>query len=510
VCIGYLGSAHAERWSLDPSVTTRATWTDNAGFDDQSNASSDTLLEVTPAISLMGEGKRFHVRGTASFTELVYARGTRENRFLPLVDVTSNLEAIERLFFIDAGVVSRQGAEDAFAPRPDGNADINTVTTTQYQLTPRFEGRLGGDVRYGLRSSNSWTNVSGATTTAATGAYLGEHSMRVERPPSPFGFAVEATRSDTLFESGLAAREILDSARLMLPYAFSPSTRVALRGGYEKLRIRTSDRVSESTEQAIYGIDFDWHPTERTELSGLWEDRFFGNGWHLNFDHHMPRLAWTVSTSRDVASFPQSFLTLPPTNNVAALLDAAFTTRFPDAAERSRVVADLIARQGLPSSLATQTSLFSQRISLVTSANASIALIGVRNSLVISGFSSKTEDLPGSTFAFLSGINSVNVVQDGASVSLSRQVSSVLSFNVTGAYTRTRGIAADAGAQSRQKTIKGEMTRQLTAKSNAFVGARVQTFGSNVAASTIANPTGVATPPSAHEHAVFAGLTHRF
>jgi uncharacterized protein (PEP-CTERM system associated) len=505
----FSASARAERWTLDPSVTSRATWTDNSAFDDQGQASADTLIELVPSISLLGDGKRFRVRGSASLTALTYVNGTRGDRLLPTVDLTANLEAIERFFFIEAGVVTRQTAEDAFAPRPDGAADVNTVTTSQYRLVPSFEGRLGGDVQYRLRSSNSWTDTRGGTGTSADGAYSGEHVLRVERAPTPFGWATELSRSDTLFESGLAARSTLDSARLVLSYALSPTTNFGLRGGYEQLRIRSAGQEVDNHKQAVYGLDLHWRPTERTELNALWEDRFFGSAWHFKFDHRMPRVAWNVSLSRDITSLPQSFLTLPATNNVAALLDAAFTTRFPDPAERARIVADLIARQGLPSSLATQTSLFAERVSIVTSGNASIAFIGVRNSLAISAFSSKTEDLPDSIFANVPG-NSLNVLQHGGSLTVSQQATTLTALNLTAAYTRTKGLAADEGLQSTQKIVRIQMTRQLSAKSSAFIGARLQRFDSKAPVPNVNTPGARDTPANAREHAAFIGLSHRF
>lgn len=494
VCAGH-GVAHAEKWTIEPAIETRATYTDNAAFEDQGQSRGDTIFELIPSVALRGEGKRFRIFGNVGLNAVTYVNGTSDNRILPNVDLTANLEAIERFFFLEAGVVSRQGAEDVFGPRPDGGSDFNTVTTTQYRVIPMFQGRLGNDIDYRLRSSNSWTKVSGTeTSTQEDGAYLGDHSLRIERRPSPFGWAFEAARSDTRFESADPPSAIVDSARISLTYAFGPSFVAGLRGGYEKTNL-----VVNQQEQAIYGVELKWRPSERTDLNGFWEERFFGSGWRFRFDHRMPRIAWNISLSRDIASFPQAFLSLPPTNNVAGLLDAAFTTRFPDPTERARIVADLMARQGLPSTLLSETSLFAQRVSILNSRSATVAFLGIRNSLAFSVFSSRTEDLPDSIFLAVPG-SSQNNEQQGGSVTYSHQITTITSLNLTGGYTRTLGLGVDEGTESKQKSVRVQVTRQLAPKTQAYIGARVQYFDSNVPG----------TVGEAREHAAFVGLGHRF
>jgi uncharacterized protein (PEP-CTERM system associated) len=491
-CAGYLGPAHAERWTLLPAIDARATWSDNVSFEEHGARQSDTIFELIPSLQLRGEGKRFRIAGTVSLDALTYANGTRNSRALPSGDLTANLEAIERLFFIEAGISARQASDDVFAPRPDGGSDFNTVTTTQYRLAPTLEGRIGSEVTYRVRSNNSWTQVSGSDTDAE-GSYLGEHSVRIARRPAPFGWSVEAARSDTRFEAADQPSAVVDSGRISLLYAFTSTVNFGLRGGYE-----TTNIVIDNQNQVIYGAELNWRPSERTDFSAFWEERFFGSSWNVRFNHRMPRLAWTLSFARDIASFPQTFLTLPPTNNVAALLDAAFTTRFPDPTERSRVVQDLIARQGLPPSLATQTPLFAQRISLVTTGNATIAYLGVRNSVALSAFHSRTEDLSDSIFSSTGIGGFTNVTQDGTSLTYTFQASPTLSANLTSGYTRSRGVGINEGLHSKQVSFRLQLTRQIAPKTSAFIGARTQKFDSNVDVE------------SARENAAFVGLGHRF
>jgi uncharacterized protein (PEP-CTERM system associated) len=488
----WLGSAHAEKWSLLPAFDTRVNWTDNSSFDGQGQTQGDTIFELIPSLGLRGEGRRFRITGTISLDALAYLNHTRSNRVLPTVDLTANLEAIEQYFFIEAGVVARQEADDVFAPRPNSGSDFNTVTSTQYRVVPTFQSHLGSDVDLRLKSFNSWFQVGGGTSEAG-GAYLGEHTLTIERKPAPLGWTFEAERSATRFESSLVPSGITDSVRLGPRYAVTPNFTVGLHGGYEKTTLVVTDQ-----EQVIYGADLQWRPSERTDLSGLWEERFFGASWHATFTHRMPRVAWTIGFSRDVETLPQSFLTLPPTNNVAGLLDSALTTRIPDAAERSRVVSELIARQGLPSSLASETTLFSQQVSIVTARSASIAFIGVRNTVALSVFSSRNDPLPDSIYSLITPAQ--NVIQDGATFSASHQATPATSWNLTAGSTRVRGIGTSEGSDSTQSFARLVMSVELSAKSSAYAGARVQHFTSTTAGQ----------PNTAREHGAFVGLSHRF
>ena len=500
-CASYFGPVQAEKWSLDPYVDTRVTWSDNLEL--LPGGRSDTLLEATPGIILRGEGKRFQITGQAALTGQYYTEGTLDNRLLPEVGLTANLEAIENFFFVEGGVTARQTREDVFGPNPLGGAAANTQTTTDYRLVPRFEGQITPELKYQLRSSNDWTVITGAPADQNQ-SYFGDHTLRIERQPIPLGWSFELGRTDNRFENQVPPKATDDTARIALTYALTSSFMLGIRGGYEKTNLVLDP---DSQEQAIYGGELRWKPSERTNLDWVWEERFFGPSWHFQFDHRMPRVAWNIGLSRDVQSFAETFLTLPPTNNVFGLLDAAFTTRFPDPAERTRIVNNLIATQGLPSSLSAPTSLSAQRVSVVTSRTGQIVVTGARNSLALGAYSLRTEDLRNPAFG-----SSLNVLQDGGSVTLSHQATILTAINLTGDYRRDRGLGPNAGQNSYQRGAQLQVTQQVASKTTAYVGVRWQSFDSNsIFGGGVAPPPGTELPyQHATEHAAFVGLGHRF
>ncbi|MCS6944239.1 MAG: TIGR03016 family PEP-CTERM system-associated outer membrane protein [Sutterellaceae bacterium] len=491
----YGGWAAAARWSVEAGADARVTWTDNAAFDARGAATEDWLWELSPVVRLLAVGPRLRLAGTAGVSALTYTQGAGRSRVLSTADIRAEAELAERHFFLEAAVVARPGAENVFAPRSDGPSDVNTVTSVQYRLTPTWRGRLGGAVDVQLRSANAWTDIVGERGAPADAAYTGEHSLRLRRMPVPFGWTVEVVRSETRYESVVPPAATTDTGRVELEYAWTPGLTTSLRAGHEKTNLVIRDR-----QQATYGVAARWRPTERTLLEASGERRFFGTGWSARFDHRWPRVAWSFVSRRDVGSFPQAFLNLPPTENVVALLNAAFTTRFPDEFERNRVIADIIARYNLPASLAAPTALYSRRFSIQTSHTASLAVIGVRNSLALSLFHTKTEDLADAAFLVPSA-TATNVLQQGEAATLAHLLTPLTTVNLTLSRTRTEGVGADAGPQSRQIAARLELAQRFAPRSRGYVGARWQKFESTA---------GAAVPADAAERAVFLGIAHRF
>jgi uncharacterized protein (PEP-CTERM system associated) len=481
------------RWNVETGVAAQTTWTDNAAFQRTGSQQEDTLLEIAPRINFVGEGARLRVFGSAVLSTLTYARGSQDSEFRPEVDIQARLEGIERLFFVEAGVRSTQVLESPFRPRPDGPSAFNTNTATQARLTPYLQSNISPSLRWQIRSDNTWSRQSDAQAAAQeSDIYFGRHLIEVERLPVPLGVALQLQRDDTRYEDTLLPSFTTDIARVIGSYAFTPEFTVSVRAGYE-----WNNYVQRNDEGPIYGAGLSWRPSPRTVLTGFFEDRFFGSGWQMEFTHRMPRLAWNLSSTRDVGSFAQSLFDLGPTNNISALLDAILTSRIPDPIARGRAVQDIIGRQGLPSSTANATTVFGQRITLNTAQRASVALIGARNTLALGVFKLRTEELLDTTaFAFV-GSPDANNTQEGVTASLSHTLTTLTSINFTSTLTNVRSLQSVGNDRSKQKSHRFQLSRQLGPRTSGFFGARYQHFDSSV-------------DGDARERAAFVGFSHTF
>ena len=480
----------AGTWRLDPAVSTQLTATSNASFG-EGNTGRDAVLEVRPSIAIQGEGARLRVNGSAALNAVGYARNTLDNEVLPQVDLNARLEAIERLFFVEAGYRATQTSENPFGARPGAGSFANTLTTTGARLVPYIEGAAGANLRYNLRSENTWVREIGATEVSAAAGYFGRHSGFIERDPQPFGWRVQAERNETKYEDSVQPQLTLDIARAVLTYAVSEFFTAGVRAGYER-----NDFDTEVRSRNFYGVEAIWRPSDRTTLDSFVEDRFFGTGYRFAFNHRMPRLAMRVLLSRDIDTTPATLFELQPTQNVSALLDSMFTTRYPDPVERARAVQDFINERGLPTSLQQPTVLVDERISLVTRHEGNLTYTGVRNTVSLSIYHVITKDAtPDSPLA--TGAIQNNNVQRGASAALTHRLGTSTSMTFSADWSRINALDSISDEETIEQGITLQFNLQAGPRTNAFVGARLRKLESNVAV-------------DGREEAVFVGVGHRF
>lgn len=484
------GTGVAQVRQVELGVGTDLTWTSNSSFG-VADGESDTALQVQPRIRMRSEGARVRVNGTAAVSAVTYANGTQRRRTDPTADILARLEAIERLFFVELGYRAAQTSGDVFGALPDTASTANTLTTSQWRLSPFVEGQAGADLRYKLRSDNTWTREIGETTAdAGAGGYFGRHGGSIEQDPRPFGWRLEAERSITRYDNPLEDDVIISLARAIANYAVTPEWSIGLRAGQERNNVATGEQA----RRTLYGAETRWQPTQRTTFNASGERRFFGNAWSLAFDHRRPLLAWSLALNRGVDTTPQSLFDLPATDNVAGLLDAMFTTRYPDPAERARVVADFIERQGLPRATSAPRSLFAPRFSLVTNRRATVSFIGSRHTLTLSGYSIRTEDALDSGPFALGDVTSNNF-QRGASAVLSHRLTPLTSLTLTANWSRIRALRSSD--VTTEQGLRVQLSTQAGPQTTAVVGGRYRKLDSNVAF-------------EGHEGAVFLGLDHRF
>jgi uncharacterized protein (PEP-CTERM system associated) len=485
--------AQAQLWRLERSVGSNVTWTSNALLGIAA-AEPDVVLEVSPRLAIRGEGSRLRVGGSVELTAVHYANSTRPGRLLPAADLTGRLEAVDNFLFLEAGVRVLQEVENPFGSRATDGASGLARNTREFRFAPSIESTIRDGLRYQLRSENLRTSETRAALSvdAPSGSgYFGRHSASIVQDPRPFGWYIEAERTDTQYDESIQTNLVLDTARAGVDYALLPELRFGVHGGVERNSFFRID-----PQRSIYGLSLNWRPSERTRLALFEEKRYFGPGWRVEFDHRSPFLAWTFFLSRGTETAPQGIAELPATDNVAGLLDALFATRFPDPAERARKVREFMAQQALPDATSRSTSLFSQRLSLSTTARGTVALVGARGSAVFGFFSSRFVDAP-EAGELATGRTINNNTQRGIDLTLTRRLSPTISATAAFDLSRIQAIATVTGDRTTQAGARVSLRKQLAARTSASVGASARKLSSNVT-------------PSGKQVSVFAGFEHGF
>jgi uncharacterized protein (PEP-CTERM system associated) len=477
------GDALADNWTGSASAGGTETYNHYSGPDQPGDG---FVTSLTAALNIHGDGARFKLNGTVGATELLYTGQGQSNSFAPDVNLLAHLEAIEKFFYVDAtanvteSFVSPFGAQPANLTTPTNNRYISET----YSVSPYIKGVFAPNITYSLRDDNLWTpsTTYGNSSAKVPATYLNNLNGDVNSPPKPWGWTLQYSGQD--YDNGiLSDKYITQVARAIVSYQFDPQFTLSGRGGYQNDRFALSPTI----EGAIYGVGMNWRPTDRTLVNGYWEHQFFGSAYNWQLSHRLPNIALSANFSSGLNSFPQSALLIPAGVNVAQFLDAAFTTRIPDPAERAAAVAQFLADTGLPPTLVSPLNFYASTVTLQESASFTAVWVGIRNSLAFTVFRLETKQITGQGTALPPALQfGVNNTQSGGEVSYTHRLTTITSLIATAIDSTTTPIDnATALGNVRTKNINGlvAVSTQFTPKTNGSVGVtyfRFETPGSSI------------------------------
>ena len=428
------GAAHAAKWTATASVGAGETYNHYSGPDQPSDG---LVTSLTAAAGFQGVGARARVSGTLSATENFYVGQNQNNSFAPTANILGHVEAIEKFFFVDATASITQNFISPFGPQP-GNITTptnNRYTSQTYSVSPYIQGVIAPNVSYSLRDDNVWTPSShfGDSSAKTPTTYWNNVNGQLSQEIGYWGWALQYSRQ--YYDNGVDAdKYTVDVGRAIATFHIDPQLSVSARGGYERDRFA----VAQPIEGTIYGGGLTWKPTERTLVDGYWEHRFFGSSYAFQASHRLPNVALSANFSRGLASYPQLAVLIPAGVNVAQFLDAAFTTRIPDPAERAQAVAQFLAQSGLPPNLLSPVNFYSRTLTLQQTETLSAVWIGVLNSVAFTVFRSESEAVTGQGSTLPAELQfASNNTQTGAGVSYSHRLSGLTNLTATLTYSTT-------------------------------------------------------------------------
>jgi len=470
--------AHAENWRITPSIGILETLTDNV-FLTSTNKKSDLVTAVTPGISIYGKGGRASLNLNYSFSQQFYARHYSDTERLTGSSSASNnhqnslsaigtLEAIDNWLFIDAtGTISQQYLS-AFGPVSPSNANVNRnqTETSNFSVSPYIKGSFLSSTEYLLRYRAAISNADAASNQGdlKTSEWLGKISGNTRW--TALGWVVDASSLSNDYTVG---RDYEDTRyQLGLNYRFNPQLRVSAFAGQE-----SQNYVSVSQEtHTTHGFGFVWTPGPRTELSATKNNRFFGNGYDINFRHRMARSLITYTASRNISFQPPGVGSTGQGSNYDAYY-AIIAANNPGASPDSirSQVSQVLQGRGVPADGTVVNGYLTNRPSLQEVQQISFALLGVRNTVTLNANETKQQPL-----GVVNGVTddysrSNEITQRGFGIVWGHQLSGLSSLSLS--LNQSRSISQRAG-QSDTKTQGAYLLLSTIVgpKTNASVGAR--------------------------------------
>lgn len=500
--LGYAGGlvatpALAENWRLTPSASVRETYTSNATLAATGQRQSSWVTSGTAALGVSGQGARVQLNGTAAVTGNVYvgdySTNNSDNIFVQ-ANLFGNVEAIEKFFFVEGAVSVGQQYLSPFGPQPAGNIGVtdNRYTSVGLRLSPYIQGVFPGGVSYSLRNDSIWSNPWNVQDVpGTTSSYTNLLTGRLDSPIRTFGWSLDGRAYSTTFTN----RQTLSNqiVRGYLNYRPDPQVLLYGIGGYEW----NNYGLTESSGP-VYGVGGDWRPTERTNVYGNWQNRFFGSSYLAAVTHRNPSTAFNVNASRDITTYPQLLFAAPPGGDVAALVDATFMTRIPDPVQREQAVQQFLASSGLPPTLQSPLNYYTQQVTLYEQVSATFTVLGLRNSTAFTVYNRKNEALAGATGVVLPPEFAAarDNTQRGGSIGYSHRLTPLTSLTATASRYQTIA-AAPLTAKSVTNYFVVSAGTTLSPKTYGFAGLTYTDFNSDVT-------------NDSETFTAYVGLNHRF
>jgi uncharacterized protein (PEP-CTERM system associated) len=472
--------ALAENWTVTPSIAVRETYTNNANLAPSGQEEWSFVTDLTPRIGFNGLGARARLSGDVAVQLQQYLGERDDGNIYPQVNLLGSVEAVERFFFVEGAINISQRYLSPFAPQPQGNiGDTNNrYTSYAYRVSPYIQGTFAGEGSYLLRNDSIWSSL-GSTPSGLSGyarsSFVNRWSGQVESPARrTFSLGAELDSTYTKFTDQPALTS--DLVRGLLHWRPDPQVHLYAIGGYEENNYFLTD-----SSDIVYGGGGEWRPTERTEVAGRYEHRFFGDSYLASIVHRNPFSAINVNASRNISTYPQELFSLPAGGDVAALIDAAFTTRIPDPVQRAQAVQAFLGQTGLPAVLQSPLNYYTQQILLIQQANATFTLLGVRNSLAFTVFYRKTEPIAGATGFVLPPEFAVqnNNSQTGGSIAYNHRLTQLTGLTATATHYETTATAPLTGDSTTNRFLVG-VTSQLSPRTTGVTGLTYTNFDSNL------------------------------
>jgi uncharacterized protein (PEP-CTERM system associated) len=351
---------------------------------------------------------------------------------------------------------------------------------------------FSGGATYLLRYDAIWSNLGNAQNLAgATASYTQSWTGRIDSPIRTFGWSLEALANSTKFTNQQAVTN--EIVRGYLNYRPDPQVLLYGIGGYE-----WNNYYATQSSDVVYGVGGEWRPTERTNVRGSWQERFFGSEYLAAVTHRNPYTAFDVNASRNISTYPQQLFAAPAGGDVGALVNAAFTTRIPDPVQRSAAVQNFLLTSGLPATLQSPLNYYVQQVFLYEQQSATFTLLGVRNSTAFTLYNRKQEVISGATGVALpvpvGRLN--NNTQRGGMLAFNHRLTPVTDLTASARRFQTIATPPLTGTSTTNAFLVSA-TQKLSPQTDGIAGLTYTDFSSDISSDYTA-------------FTVFVGLSHRF
>ena len=480
------GPAKSQPVRIVPSFGITEAYSDNVEPTPGQAPQSSWVTTLVPGVHVDLAGVRVKGLIDAHLNYSAYASASALNRTERYLNSFLNVDLLDNWLLLDAHADITPQNRSAFGAPATSGASItnpNRVETTTYQAAPSVRGRISDIAAYQVRFSETGVHTNDRAT---PDSHTSELAGRIASPIARAGWIVDG-RALTLRNKLVGS---LDDSRVRasLNYEFARSIRVSVSEGYEATDFAGGKRQAGDTP----GVGVEWSPGPRTQLSGVYEQRFFGNGHNLLFTHRTPLTAWRVTSIKDATALPAQ-LQSTGSFSLSGLMSDLLTSAIRDPEARAEAVRQRLQQTGIAPTSTLGTNVLTTRPFVFRETTASFALLGRINTAGITVSHREQR-----TFADNAGLPSIagdeDFRQTGFDANFAHKLTPLTTLTLLATTWRTESLNV-AARRTRQQFYSVFLTTQLGPKSAASLGFRRTDF------------TGLTEPESYRENAVFGTVS---
>lgn len=487
---------------VSPTLSTQVTHSDNAALAPDQSKQSDTIVSVSPGVSVQYRSANTTITGQMRLSSVSYLQHTASSQVVPNGNLRLRTDVARQGVGLDANVSADQVKSQFTSATSASASTADTYTNTRVYISPFVERPLDAQTRLSARLERTQlhTTANGDGLSNRPDTNSNAASLVVSRRPTRLGYAIEGRYQDSQTSGSLPSINTQRLIRGKALYALTQELELGLVVGRESNQI-----LQQRTQGTTKGLQVDWRPNERAQFKVLVEDRFFGRSWNGDLAYRSPSVTFGLISTRQL----DNYTTSTGANNSAsggstqALLDAMLTTRIPNEAERAKAVRDLITQRNLPLQLGSGRDLYDLNTLLRQNLAVRAAFMGVRSVALVSIGQNRAK--PISTNAVSSLLGAGNDTRERyLDAQFNHRLTPMSTVTAGFRLGRARAIGSllNTETRSRDQGFRVSFATALSPRTQVVWGLRRQR---TVTEATTGTPDKTIT-----ENVMFAGLEHRF
>jgi uncharacterized protein (PEP-CTERM system associated) len=466
------GLAYAETWLVTPELSVLETYSNNMTLTSVSPLQG-WISDIAPSLHIAGSGARVKANLDYRLDSVYYSGNSNLQRNLNSLTSAATVEAIDKWLFLDASANIVQRKLSAFDTTATTSTDAarNRSETRTVQFSPHVQGQVSDLATYQMRF-NSIDSDSNDASLANTQVNQWTGSLKNASAGAKIGWSMDGSTSHVQ-NAVIGSR---DNARLYggLIFEILSQLHVSLSDGTERTNYTTATMQSTATP----GLGIEWSPSPRTQAAAQGEKRFFGTAHTMLFNHRTALTNWRYTDTKDVTVLPTS-LTGSNQGTIADLMSNLLTASIPDPVARAAAIKARLDQNGAilnqPSTSGVQTS----RLTVSRAQEASVALIGSRNTVTLSLTQLNQQAIGSATGTADSFSLSNDILQRGGSISWIHLLTPFTTLNLGTAHVKSIGLSA-TNLNSSQLSHTASISYRMGPKTFVSVGARNVKFDSTL------------------------------